>query len=41
MPFKPGHNLSKGRPKGASNESTETIKRNINAFRKQHKHRPK
>ena len=29
MPFKPGHNLSKGRPKGASNKSTETIKRNI------------
>ena len=29
MPFKPGHNLSKGRPKGASNKSTETIKRSI------------
>ena len=29
MPFKPGHNLSKGRPKVASNKSTETIKRNI------------
>ena len=29
MPFKPGHNLSKGRPKGAFNKSTETIKRSI------------
>jgi len=29
MPFKPGHNLSKGRPKGASNKSTETIKRSL------------
>ena len=29
MSFKPGHNLSKGRPKGAFNKSTETIKRSI------------
>jgi len=29
MPFKPGHNLSKGRPKGASNKSTETIRQSI------------
>ena len=42
MPFKPGHNLSKGRPKGASNKSTETIKRKyINALRKQHSRRSK
>tara|TARA_B100001059_G_scaffold86666_1_gene84844 strand:- start:1188 stop:1490 length:303 start_codon:yes stop_codon:yes gene_type:complete len=29
MPFKPGHNLSKGRPKGASNKSTEIVKKNV------------
>ena len=29
MPFKPGHNLFKGRPKGASDKSTETINRGI------------
>ena len=26
MPFKPGHNLGKGRPKGAINRSTEQAK---------------
>tara|TARA_X000001036_G_C20394286_1_gene689959 strand:+ start:83 stop:391 length:309 start_codon:yes stop_codon:yes gene_type:complete len=29
MPFEPGHNLSKGRPKGASNKSTEIVKKNV------------
>ena len=29
MPFKEGDNIGKGRPKGASNKSTETIKRSI------------
>ena len=29
MPFKPGHNLSKGRPKGSSNMSTEIVKKNV------------
>ena len=29
MPFKPGYNLSKGRPKGASNKSTEIVKKNV------------
>jgi len=29
MPFKEGNNMGRGRPKGASNKSTETIKRNI------------
>jgi len=29
MPFKEGNNIGKGRPKGASNKSTETIKRSI------------
>ena len=29
MPFKEGKNMGRGRPKGASNKSTETIKRSI------------
>ena len=29
MPFKPGHNLSKGRPMGSSNKSTEIVKKNV------------
>jgi hypothetical protein len=29
MPFKEGNNMGRGRPKGASNKSTETIKRSI------------
>lgn len=29
MPFQKGHNLSKGRPKGASNRSTEMMKINV------------
>ena len=29
MPFKEGNNLGKGRPKGASNKTTETIKQTI------------
>ena len=29
MPFKEGNNLGKGRPKGASNKRTETIKQTI------------
>ena len=29
MPFKPGHNLSKGRPKGSYNMSTEIVKKNV------------
>ena len=29
MPFKPGHNLSKGRPKGSFNMSTEIVKKNV------------
>ena len=29
MPFKEGNNIGKGRPKGASNKSTEAIKLNI------------
>ena len=29
MPFEPGHNLSKGRPKRASNKSTEIVKKNV------------
>ena len=29
MPFKPGHNLLKGRPKGSSNMSTEIVKKNV------------
>jgi len=29
MPFKKGHNLSKGRPRGATNRSTEMMKLNV------------
>ena len=29
MPFKEGNNMGRGRPKDASNKSTETIKRSI------------
>ena len=29
MPFKEGNNMGRGRPKGASNKSTETIRRSI------------
>ena len=29
MPFKEGNNMGRGRPKGASNKSTETIKRSL------------
>ena len=32
MPFKEGNNMGRGRPKGASNKSTETIKRSISMF---------
>ena len=29
MPFKEGNNMGRGRPKGASNKSTEIIKRSV------------
>jgi len=29
MPFKEGNNMGRGRPKGASNKSTETIRRSV------------
>lgn len=29
MPFKNGHTLATGRPKGSSNKSTEIVKRNV------------
>ena len=32
MPFQPGHNLSSGRPKGALNKDTQTIKEAITAM---------